>query len=70
MGWPVRHAGKEDKQVQKFLQKLEGVSQALLDPLSYLTAAGLLIVAAPLIAVYVFGQRYIVDGVMAGGLKG
>ena len=35
-----------------------------------LTAAGLLIVAAPLIAVYVFGQRYIVDGVMAGGLKG
>lgn len=44
MGWPVRHAGKEDKQVQKFLQKLEGVSQALLDPLSYLTAAGLLLV--------------------------
>lgn len=44
MSWPVRHAGKEDKQVQKFLQKLEGVSQALLDPLSYLTAAGLLLV--------------------------
>lgn len=35
-----------------------------------LTAAGLLIVAAPLITVYIFGQRYIVDGVMAGGLKG
>lgn len=35
-----------------------------------LTAAGLLIVAAPLIVVYIFGQRYIVDGVMAGGLKG
>lgn len=35
-----------------------------------LTAAGLLIVAAPLILVYIFGQRYIVDGVMAGGLKG
>ena len=35
-----------------------------------LTAAGLLIVAAPLIMIYVFCQRYIVDGVMAGGLKG
>ena len=34
-----------------------------------LTAAGLLIVAAPLIIAYVFGQRYIVDGVMAGGVK-
>ena len=49
MGWPVRHAGKEDKQVQKFLQKLEGVSQALLDPLSYLTAAGLLLVVGALL---------------------
>ena len=35
-----------------------------------LTAAGLLVVAAPLILIYIFGQRYIVDGVMAGGLKG
>jgi raffinose/stachyose/melibiose transport system permease protein len=35
-----------------------------------LTAAGLFIVAAPLIIVYVFCQRYIVDGVMAGGVKG
>lgn len=35
-----------------------------------LTAAGLFIVAAPLIITYIFGQRYIVDGVMAGGLKG
>ncbi len=34
-----------------------------------LTAAGLLIVAAPLIITYIFGQRYIVDGVMAGGVK-
>ena len=49
MGWPVRRAGKEDKQVQKFLQKLEGVSQALLDPLSYLTAAGLLLVVGALL---------------------
>ena len=49
MDWPVRHAGKEDKQVQKFLQKLEGVSQALLDPLSYLTAAGLLLVVGALL---------------------
>lgn len=49
MGWPVRYAGKEDKQVQKFLQKLEGVSQALLDPLSYLTAAGLLLVVGALL---------------------
>ncbi|MDR3121503.1 MAG: carbohydrate ABC transporter permease [Clostridiales bacterium] len=35
-----------------------------------LTAAGLFIVAAPLILIYVFCQRYIVDGVMAGGVKG
>ncbi|MDR2514854.1 MAG: carbohydrate ABC transporter permease [Christensenellaceae bacterium] len=35
-----------------------------------LTAAGLFIVAAPLIVTYLFAQRYIVDGVMAGGLKG
>lgn len=49
MGWPVCRAGKEDKQVQKFLQKLEGVSQALLDPLSYLTAAGLLLVVGALL---------------------
>ena len=49
MSWPVRRAGKEDKQVQKFLQKLEGVSQALLDPLSYLTAAGLLLVVGALL---------------------
>ena len=35
-----------------------------------LMAAALLIVAAPLIVVYLFGQRYIVDGVMAGGVKG
>ena len=34
-----------------------------------LTAAGLLIVAAPLVIAYCFGQRYIVDGVMAGGVK-
>ncbi len=34
-----------------------------------LTAAGLLIVAAPLILAYIFGQRYIVDGIMAGGVK-
>ncbi len=33
-------------------------------------AAGLFIVATPLIVLYVFGQRYIVDGIMAGGLKG
>ena len=35
--------------MQKFLQKLEGVSQALLDPLSYLTAAGLLLVVGALL---------------------
>ncbi|MDR2648674.1 MAG: carbohydrate ABC transporter permease [Clostridiales bacterium] len=35
-----------------------------------LTAAGMVIVAAPLILIYAFCQRYIVDGVMAGGLKG
>ncbi len=35
-----------------------------------LTAAALLIVAAPLILIYLFGQRYIVDGVMAGSVKG
>lgn len=35
-----------------------------------LTAAGLLIVATPLILIYIFGQKYIVDGVMAGGVKG
>lgn len=35
-----------------------------------LTAAGLFIVAAPLILIYIFGQRYIVDGVMSGGVKG
>ena len=34
-----------------------------------LTSAGLLIVAAPLIIAYIFGQRYIVDGIMAGGVK-
>ncbi len=34
-----------------------------------LTAAGILIVAAPLISAYIFGQRYIVDGIMAGGVK-
>jgi raffinose/stachyose/melibiose transport system permease protein len=34
-----------------------------------LTAAGILIVAAPLIITYIFGQRYIVDGIMAGGVK-
>ena len=32
--------------------------------------SGPLVVAAPLILIYIFGQRYIVDGVMAGGLKG
>jgi raffinose/stachyose/melibiose transport system permease protein len=35
-----------------------------------LTAAGLFIVATPLILIYIFCQRYIVDGVMAGGVKG
>ena len=35
--------------MQKFLQKLEGVSQALLDPLSYLTSAGLLLVVGALL---------------------
>ena len=45
--------------MQKFLQKLEGVSQALLDPLSYLTAAGLLlVVGAALIAL---GANLLVD---------
>jgi raffinose/stachyose/melibiose transport system permease protein len=34
-----------------------------------LTAAGILIVAAPLVTTYIFGQRYIVDGIMAGGVK-
>lgn len=33
-------------------------------------AAALFIVAAPLIVLYLFGQRYIVDGIMAGGVKG
>ncbi|MCL2055726.1 MAG: carbohydrate ABC transporter permease [Oscillospiraceae bacterium] len=33
-------------------------------------AAGLFIVAAPLVLVYIFAQRYIVDGIMAGGVKG
>ena len=33
-------------------------------------AAGLFIVAAPLIIAYIFAQRYIVDGIMAGGVKG
>ena len=57
MSWPVRRAGKEDKQVQKFLQKLEGVSQALLDPLSYLTAAGLLLVGAIVAYQYLSNKR-------------
>ena len=35
-----------------------------------LMAAALFIVAAPLIIAYLFGQRYIVDGIMAGGVKG
>ena len=35
-----------------------------------LMAAALFIVAAPLIVLYLFGQRYIVDGIMAGGVKG
>jgi len=35
-----------------------------------LMAAALVTVATPLILVYIFGQRFIVDGVMAGGLKG
>jgi len=34
-----------------------------------LMAAALFIVAFPLIVVYIFGQRFIVDGIMAGGLK-
>lgn len=33
-------------------------------------AAGLFIVAAPLIIAYIFGQRYIVDGITAGSIKG
>lgn len=35
-----------------------------------LTAAALLIVALPLVVVYLFGQKYIVDGVMSGAVKG
>ncbi len=35
-----------------------------------LTAAALLIVAAPLILVYLFGQKYIIDGVMTSAVKG
>ena len=35
-----------------------------------LLAAALFIVAIPLIAVYIAAQRYIVDGTMAGGVKG
>ena len=42
MGAAVCGAGKGDKRMQKLLQKLERFSQALLAPLSYLTAAGLL----------------------------
>ena len=42
-------AGKGDKQMQKLLQKLERFSQALLAPLSYLTAAGLLLVVGALL---------------------
>ena len=42
-------AGKGDKRMQKFLQKLERFSQALLAPLSYLTAAGLLLVVGALL---------------------
>lgn len=49
MGWPVHSAGKGNKQVQKLLQKLEVFSQALLAPLSYLTAAGLLLVVGALL---------------------
>lgn len=42
-------AGKGDKRMQKLLQKLERFSQALLAPLSYLTAAGLLLVVGALL---------------------
>jgi len=34
-----------------------------------LMAAALVIVAAPMVCVYIFCQRFIVDGIMAGGIK-
>ena len=49
MDLPVQNAEKEDKYMQKLLQKLEVFSQSLLAPLSYLTAAGLLLVAGALL---------------------
>ena len=49
MGAAVCGAGKGDKRMQKLLQKLERFSQALLAPLSYLTAAGLLLVVGALL---------------------
>lgn len=45
----MKNREKGEKRMQKFLRRLERFSQSLLSPLSYLSAAGLLLVLGALL---------------------
>ena len=45
----MKNREKGEKRMQKFLRRLERFSQSLLSPLSYLSAAGLLVVVGALL---------------------
>lgn len=46
----MKNREKGEKRMQKFLRRLERFSQSLLSPLSYLSAAGLLLVLGALLS--------------------